>query len=167
MIAALTGLSLFVVPFEGPKVRVEIDPAKNLYRAVIQTTRPLSFNAWVLGKPSGSLSPGVFSIEVLDRAGQPLPCPGADGSAHDGRYRSSSISSNLIRVPRNPPKIRVRSEFATDWYESRALFSGFRHCKNARDPATWGTYRIHVAIETSVGVLTTRSEWMDVPQGGE
>lgn len=157
MIVTLASLSLLA----APGIRLETDANANRYRLVIQAQQPLSFEAWRLDKPSGSLSPGVVSIEVKDRAGMPVRCPTADPGESDGRYRSAAISSTIMGIEKAPPLVRVRSKFATKWYASSALFAGFELCAS-QHRTQWSSYRIHVDLPTSVGALRTQSDWIAV-----
>lgn len=156
MIATLATLSLLA----EPGVRLEMDADASRYRMVIQTPRALSFEAYRLDKPSG-LAPGIVSIEVKDRAGMPVRCPTGDPGESDGRYRSAAMSSTLIGAGQKLPTVNVRSKFATGWYPSSALFAGFEMCAD-KHRTQWRSYRIHVDLPTSIGTLSTQSDWIAV-----
>jgi hypothetical protein len=159
MILTLASLSLLAAPIAEPGIRIETDAERSRYRMVIQTPRPLSFEAYRLDKPSGSLSPGFIAIEVKDRAGKLILCPG--NGPDDSRYQSAAISSTIMGIEKHPPMVNVRSTFATEWYASAALFAGFELCAD-QHRTQWSGYRIHVDLPTSIGTLSTRSDWIAV-----
>lgn len=47
------------------------------------------------------------------------------------------------------------------WFKSESLFFGFDRCVNPSRRGGYVKYQIQIEIETSKGVISTKTDWLD------
>lgn len=147
--------SLSSAPRES--VTIEVDESKDEFRVVVQTDRKIKFDAYQTESPSPGFPAAFVSVLVMNSRGEVVGCHEENLPRHPADRISGS------RWPKDRRIVRVTKDrpYMSPWFKSQSLFFAFDPCVLPKRRGGYVKYQIQIEIETSKGVISTKTDWLD------
>lgn len=147
--------SLSATPRES--VTIEVDESKDEFRIVVKTDRKIKFDAFQTESPSPGFPAAFASVLVMNSQGEIVGCH----KENLPRHPADSISGS--RWPKDRKMVRVTKTrpYMSPWFQSQSLFFAFDDCVFPGRRGGYVKYQIQIEIETSKGVISTKTDWLD------
>jgi hypothetical protein len=155
----LMALALQVATESTPRssINIEVDEPRDQFRIVVAARRSLKFDAYQLEIPHEGLPPSNVGVVVMNERGEVVGC----GGMNEPRYAAGMSSSSRSVTDKDMVRVAKGKPYATPWVDSKSLFIFFDQCVIPARRGGYVKYQIQVEIETSKGLVSTKTEWLD------
>lgn len=155
MLFATLSATLSAAPRES--VTIEVDESKDEFRVVVKTDRKIKFDAYQTESPSPGFPAAFAGVLVMNSRGEVVGCH----QENRPRHVADSISGS--RWPEDSRIVRVTNDrpYTSPWFKSESLFFAFDACVRPDRRGEYVKYQIQIEIETSKGVISTKTDWLD------
>jgi hypothetical protein len=139
-------------------VTIEVDESKHEFRVVVKTDRKIKFDAFQTESPSPGFPAAFAGVLVMNSRGEVVGCQ----EENLPRHVADSISGSRRPEDRKIVKVTRNRPYLSPWYKSKNLFFGFDSCVLPSRRGGYVKYQIQIEIETSRGLISTKTHWLDI-----
>jgi len=136
---------------------IQVDEARDRFRIVVESDRNIDLDVSQIESPGPGFPAAYAAVLAMNSRGEIVGC------YEDNRPRHPADSISGSRWPRDSRVVQVAAgrRYESQWFKSQSLFFAFDGCVLPERRGEYVKYQILIEIETSRGVISGETGWID------